>query len=165
MKEETPFGINKKRSLLKTILLTGLLVGTLDGSAAVIQTLAYGRNPIRLFNFIASGVFGNDAFAGGLPYAFYGLLFHYCIAFTWTVFFFWIYPVVKILSRNKIMTGVVYGLFIWLTMNRIVVPLSNVAAFPFRITSAMIGASILMAAIGLPLSFIAHKFYTSNRES
>ena len=63
------------------------------------------------------------------------------------------------------MTGVVYGLFIWLTMNRIVVPLSNVAAFPFRITSAIIGASILMVAIGLPLSFIAHKFYTSNRES
>ena len=154
--------VNKKRRRVQTILLSGLLVATLDGSAAVIQTIAYGRNPVGLFNYIASAIYGQDAFAGGLRYTFYGLLFHYCITFSWTLFFFWIYPKMKFLSRNRMLTGIGYGLFIWLIMNRVVVPMSNVSVFPFRIASAIIGATILIVAIGVPLSFIAFKFYSSD---
>src|SRR5258708_4777139 len=112
----------KKGNLVKTIMWAGLLVGTLDITAAFIQTLAYGRNPISVLNFIASGVFGKQAFSGGLPFAFCGMVFHYCIAYSWTTLLFLTYPQLKFLSKNRILTGLGYGLFIWLIMTRIVLP-------------------------------------------
>lgn len=152
---------DKKSNLLKTILFSGLLVGTFDITAATIQVLLYGRDPINMYKFIASGVFGQASLTGGSSYAVLGFVFHYCIAYTWTTFFFLMYPKLKFLSKNKIITGIGYGLFVWLIMNRIVLPLSNTPSFPFRLTSALIGASILIIAIGLPLSFIAKRFYGS----
>lgn len=161
MPPSSPIETSKEGNLLKTILWAGLLVGALDITAAFIQTSLYGGSPVRVLNFIASGVFGKEALDGGASFAFYGLVFHFCIAMGWTTLFFLIYPKLKFLSRNKIITGVGYGFFIWLMMNRIVLPLSNVPHFPFRLTSAVIGALILMAAIGLPLSLIANKYYSS----
>lgn len=164
MPPSSPIEISKKGNLFKTILWAGLLVGSLDITAAFIQTLLYGRNPVGVLNFIASGVFGKEALDGGASFAFYGLVFHFCIAMGWTIIFFWIYPRMKFLSKNKIITGVGYGFFVWLMMNRIVLPLSNVPHFPFRFTSAIIASLVLMAAIGLPLSFIAHSFYSSQQK-
>lgn len=162
MPPSSPIEISKNRSLLKTILWAGLLVGALDITAAFIQTMVYGRNPVRVLNFIASGVFGKEALAGDGSFAFYGLVFHFCIAMGWTIIFFLIYPRMKFLSKNRILTGVGYGFFIWVMMNRIVLPLSNVPRGPFRITGAIIGIGILIVAIGLPLSFIANRVFSSH---
>lgn len=150
-------------SLLKAIISAALLVGTLDIAAAIVRTLITGGNPIHMFQFIASGVFGTDSFSGGLLFAFYGLVFHYCIAFAWTVLFFWVYPKMKFLSKNKVVTGLGYGFFIWVVMNYIVLPLSNVPQFPLKFFPAIIAMLILIGAIGLPLSFIANKFYSVKR--
>jgi uncharacterized membrane protein YagU involved in acid resistance len=138
-------------------------VGTLDITAAIVQTLIYKGNIIRLFQFIASGVFGTGSFSGGLPFAFYGLIFHYGIAFCWTVIFFVAYPRVKFLSENKIVAGLCYGLFVWLIMNRVVLPLSNIPPRAFELTRAALAALILIAAIGLPLSFLAASFYSKKK--
>lgn len=46
-----------------------------------------------MFNYIAGGVLGiKIAFQGGNSIAFIGLLIHYFIAFSFTLFFFWIFP-------------------------------------------------------------------------
>jgi hypothetical protein len=145
--------------IIRAILIAGLLVATFDLAMATIQTLAYGRNPVRMFQFIASGVFGPESFLGGWQYAALGIIFHYCIATSWTALFFLLYPKIHLLSKNKILNGIGYGLFVWLMMNRIILPLSNVNLGPFNWTSAFIGASILVVAIGLPLSFLANRFY------
>src|SRR6187431_590610 len=101
----------KKDTLTTTILFrAGLLVGFLDGMAAVIQTILNNGDPVKLFQFIASGVFGPKAFSGGDTMAMAGVLFHFAIAFTWTLIFFLIYPRWKALSWNWIITGIVYGL-------------------------------------------------------
>src|SRR5689334_21896350 len=97
----------------RMIVVTGLLAGTLDALAAII---VYQANPKRMFQFIASGVFGKDAFSGGVTMALWGALFHFFIAFCWTIFFLLLYPRVKILSANKFIVSIGYGLFIWLVM-------------------------------------------------
>lgn len=140
------------------IFRAGLLVGTLDLTAAIIQTLIYGNNPVKMFQFIASGVFGKAALTGGAGYAVSGVLFHYCIAMLWTILFFYLYPKLRIASANRVVTGIVYGFFIWLVMSRLVLPLSATPAFPFKLKSALIAMGILMLAIGLPLSFIAYHY-------
>ena len=91
-----------------------------------------------------------------------GLILHYLVAFAFTIFFFWLFPKVKALSKNKIVTAIVYGIFTWMVMNLIVVPLSNVPARPFDISNAIINVLILIVCIGLPLSFMAAKFYKKN---
>lgn len=148
-----------RNSSAGTMWLAWLIAGTLDLSAAAIQTLIAGRDPLMMLKFIASGVFGTDAFAGGNGFAMAGALFHYVIALIWTVLFFLLYPRWKFLQKNIWLSGVVYGLLVWLVMNRIVLPLSNTPPIPFTIKGALISSAILILAIGIPLSLMARKYY------
>ena len=142
----------------KTVLWAGLLVGTLDISAATTHFLiSGGSDPSKIFVYIASGVFGQAAFETGGTMAWWGLFFHYLIAYIWTAFFFLIYPRFGFMSGNWILIGVLYGIFVWLMMNRVVLQLANTPKNPFRLTNAIINCLILIGMIGLPLSFIARK--------
>ncbi len=143
------------------ILQAGLIVGTLDIlSAFIYYYIESGKtNFLVIFKFIASGLFGKDAGAGGAGMILAGFILHYAIAFSFTVFFFWLYPKVNVMSKNRIVTGVVYGLFVWALMNLVVVPLSNTVHRPFKIEGAVINMGILIVCIGIPLSFIANSYY------
>jgi hypothetical protein len=143
------------------ILQAGLIVGTLDIlSAFIYYYIKSGKtNFLVIFKFIASGIFGKAAGDGGTDMILTGLILHYAIAFSFTVFFFWLYPKVNVMSKNRIVTGVVYGLFVWALMNLVVVPLSNTVHRPFKIEGLLINMGILIVCIGLPLSFIANAFF------
>ena len=144
-----------------TILITGLLVGTLDAAAAVIQfIIPTPRNPMRIFEYIASGVFGTNAFSGGPVMAVMGLFFHYFIATAWTSLFFTVYPRIPWLAKNKVVSGLLYGVVIWLMMNLVILPLTNVPHIPIRVTGAAIGMIILMLVVGLPISLRTNKYYS-----
>lgn len=149
-----------KQHFWKTILLSGLLVGSLDIIAALVQFYSKtGKDPLIVLKYIASAVFGKSAFSENSMVV-WGLLLHFLIAFIWTIFFFLIYPKLKLLSWNRIVTGIIYGIFIWIIMTQVVVPISKATAGAFNIKNAIIAVLILIAAIGIPLSFIAHRFYS-----
>ena len=148
-----------KHNRLKVLLLSGLLVGTLDITAACIQTLVNGGDPLKMLRFVASGLLGKEALAGGTLISFYGLVFHYCIAMIWTCLFFFLYPRLKLERFNTILVGILYGAFVWTIMTRVILPLSAAPALKFKLLPAVIAMSILIVAIGLPLSFIARKYY------
>src|SRR5262245_2700590 len=94
------------------ILLTGLIAGSLDGLSAVVDVyLSSGRGPAIIVQYIASAVFGKEAYAGGSGMVVVGLLFHLLIATGWTALFFLIYPKIKFLSTNRVLAGILYGLF------------------------------------------------------
>lgn len=152
-----------KKNFWKTVLGAGLLAGGLDIAAALIQFyIKTGKDPLIVLKYIASAVFGSDAYkSDGM--AVWGLLFHFIVAFIWTILFFLIYPKLRLLSWNRVVTGILYGIFIWIMMNRIVVPLSNAATGEFDIKQAAIAVLILICAVGLPLSFIAHRYYATAR--
>ncbi|MFZ6011378.1 MAG: DUF1440 domain-containing protein [Bacteroidota bacterium] len=151
----------KPRSATKTILWAGLIAGTLDGAGAVTYYLLLGRkDPIKIFNFIASGIFGKTGLTGGLPMAFAGLLFHYIIAIIWATIFFLLYPKIHHVIKNKVVLGVLYGAFVWCGMNIIVLPLSSTPPIAFVPVNAMINMAILMAFIGIPISLIVQKHYS-----
>lgn len=144
----------------KAIFQAWLIVGTLDILAACTQYyINTGKGPTGVLVYVASGLLGMKAFEIGAPIAIVGLALHYVIAFIWTLFFFKIYPHVPFLSRNRIATGILYGAFVWTMMSQIVVRLSGTPKGPFNLTGAIIGAAILMVAIGIPLSYLAHKYY------
>ncbi|THU41143.1 hypothetical protein FAM09_03240 [Niastella caeni] len=148
------------KPILKTIAWVGLLVGTLDITAACTHAyLARGIAPVRVLRFIASGAFGKAAFEGVWLMPLLGLLFHYFIAYSFTALFFWLHPNVKLMSKNRVITAVVYCIFIYVVMNMLVLPLTKIPAITFNLEKAIIATLILIVAIGLPLSFIASKFF------
>jgi uncharacterized membrane protein YagU involved in acid resistance len=148
------------RSIFLAILFTGLLAGLLDGLAAIIQfTINGGKNPANIFKYIASGVFGKEAYAKGNSMVAWGVFFHLLIAMLLTVFFFLIYPTVKWLGENKILAGILYGIFAWVVTTQLVIPLSQINPPPFQLKKAMIAVLILIFCIGLPISLMANKYY------
>ena len=149
-----------KKNFWKTIAMAGLLVGTLDIISALTHFyLKTGKDPVIVLKYISSAILGKSGYSGGNDMAVLGLLLHFVIAFIWTIIFFLIYPKLKLLSWNRIVTGLLYGIFIWIIMSRVIVPMSNASVGAFDLKQAIIGVLILIGAIGIPLSFIAHRYY------
>jgi hypothetical protein len=147
--------------LANAIVISGLVVGTADILCAFVQTLIAGRSIISMLQFIASGVFGRTCISGTVDfYAAAGLLFHYIIATSWTALFFVLYPVVSRYIKSNVLIGILYGAFVWLMMNKVVLPLSQTPTLKPTLTSALIGMSIIITAIGLPLAFFANRLYS-----
>lgn len=149
---------------LSKIIKAGLIVGTLDICAASTQYfIRTGKGPDGILKFVASGVFGKAAATGGVMMSIAGLLFHYIIAFSFTLFFFWLYPKIYKLLHNRIVIGILYGAFIWTVMNLVVVPLSNTQKSPMVLTRAITAMAILIVCIGIPLSFLAGRRSAENK--
>lgn len=146
----------------RTIFLAGFVAGTLDLLTAltVYAWILKKATAIQILQGIASGIFGRDAFTGGWPMAVCGIVFHYFIAFGFTIAYFLVFPYVPFLRRQKIVSGILYGLFAWIFMNLLVLPLSNAHTSKFSWSAALTGAVILMLMIGIPISLIIHKHYT-----
>jgi uncharacterized membrane protein YagU involved in acid resistance len=136
-------------------------VGTLDILAAFLYYfIRTGNNKVfNVLRYVASGFFGKEAISGGGEMIVAGVLFHYLIAFAFTLFFFWLFPHLKALSINKILIGIVYGIFVWAIMNLVVVPLSRIGSQPFNTINVLSNLLILIVCMGIPLSIMATNFY------
>ncbi|MBA3674247.1 MAG: DUF1440 domain-containing protein [Chitinophagaceae bacterium] len=153
------------RSPGKTILLAGFVAGTLDllGAILVYAVILKKIAAEKLVRGIASGIFKTRAFSGGPEMVICGIAIHYVIAFAFTVFYFLIFPYIPFFRKQKIIGGLLYGIFIWVIMNMIVLPLVFPNRPPVTLTSFLQGAPILMIMIGLPLSYFTNKYYAVKR--
>ena len=148
------------RPIVTSMLIAGLVAGTLDLLAAlIIFFIRTGKNPILVLEFIASGVFGQDAFLNNDIMAVWGILFHYTIAFSWTIAYFMTYPYLKFLRHNIYISAAGYGGIVWLVMNLIVLPFSNTPKAQLKPGPSLLGAVVLMVCIGLPVAWMAHRHY------
>lgn len=152
---------------IKTVLLAWLLVGTLDITSATIHYLIMGgSNPVNILVYISSAIYGPQAKEIGPPsMAILGLCLHYLIALIWTVIFFFLYPRMPAMWKNRVLTGIVYGYFMQIIMSQVVVKLSNTAKGPFNFINFLISGAILCIAIGIPLSFIAYRHFHGKRST
>ena len=148
-------------SFFSKMIKAWLFVGTMDMMAATIQVFIKGKNKdvLEVFKmicrYIASAVFGPSARTGGTEMVVAGLAFHYIIALLFTVFFFIIFSKLGLMIVNRLVTGILYGIFVWAVMNRIVVPLSAIGSQKFNLNSALIACGILVICIGIPLAMLA----------
>jgi hypothetical protein len=149
-----------------SIIKAGLIAGTLDMLAAISNYyINTGKSPEGVFKFIASGAFGSSAFSGGTEMIIAGILFHYLIAFGFTILFFLIYPNLKQwISSYIIITGLVYGIAAWCIMNLFVIPISKTPTLKPDTTQTIIGMLFLMFFIGLPVAIIAKKYYSTAKQ-
>jgi len=143
----------------------GLIAGTLDIADALIFSHFRGVGPGRVFHYIASGLIGMRSFQLGARSVILGLLLHYTIALAWTAIFYAASRKFVILLRRPVMSGLVYGLAVYLFMNLIVLPLSGV---PHPIKAASLASRIngvlaVVLFIGLTISLLIGRESSSLR--
>jgi uncharacterized membrane protein YagU involved in acid resistance len=151
------------RSKSRTILYSGLLSGTLDILAAILiyAVLLHQTTAVKILQSIASGIFKKEAYTSGSQMAFYGLLLHYFIALIFAYIYFKIYPHFPFLQKSLLLSGFIYGLFVWIVMNLIVLPIVFPKLPPKQFDfPLLLSILILIFCIGLPISYVTKKFYT-----
>ncbi|NOT52641.1 MAG: DUF1440 domain-containing protein [Chitinophagaceae bacterium] len=158
------------KSFIKTILLTGLIAGTLDAAAASIKYLidTNGGNPLKVWRYVAGVAFGPETKTKDLyAMAAWGLWFHYIIAMSFTLFFFLCYRPIRTVLTNKFAAGIGYGIFVWCVMSLLVLPIANGENIGARLEKlvtmykeSLIAIGILIIAIGLPISLLADRYYS-----
>ncbi|HTL78057.1 MAG TPA: hypothetical protein VL136_01520 [Candidatus Babeliales bacterium] len=146
----------KNSGAFRAILITGLIVGAMDITSAIVITLLHGGTITRLMQFIASGLLGKSAFQGGLATAALGLALHFAIAFGLVTVFYFASCKLAFLRQSPVLSGIAYGLIVFAIMNLIVLPLS--AATPrHSLSGDLIQIAIHMFIIGLPTSLLLHR--------
>ena len=164
-KEVKIFGLNVT-SVPQAIIWSGIAAGILDAVAGVIVFYAYFKmNPLQVLQFISSGIHGPSAIddGSGIPMVLAGLVYHFIIAFAIAIIYFYAYPKIGILSKHKIVSGLIYGFGIWLVLNLFVLPYSNIPKGPFDGGLAVIQIIWHMVLVGLPIALITAKHYESKR--
>ena len=148
----------------KAILFLGWLVGTLDILAAVGDFyLSTGKSLLAVFKYISSAILGPSAFTGGTTIILLGILLHYTIAYLFTIFFVYLYTKTTFVVKNRLLSGILYGIFVWTTMY-LVVSVSHTPKIQFSVFKTLKAQSILICMIGLPLAFLTGKFLKDEEE-
>ena len=156
-------------TLLKPILIAGLIAGALDITyACVFFGIRNQVPPTRIFQSVARGALGQSAFAGGLKTALLGLFFHFLIALIWAALFYFASRFVPFMIEHAVISGLIYGLCIYLFMYGIVMRYSAIHSQipPWRYPWAVLIPNMLihMLGIGLPIAVIVRNFSTHGNE-
>jgi hypothetical protein len=145
----------------RTIAITGLIVGAMDITSAIIITISRGGAVTRLMQFIASGLLGPKAFQGGTGTVALGWGLHFLIAFSLVAVFYAASRSFPFLRRQAVISGIIYGLIVFGVMNLVVLPLS--AAKPrHSLSGDLIQIGIHMFIIGLPTALLVRRFSGAN---
>ena len=147
---------------LMTILWIGLIAGTLDIADNLIFNQFRGISPIRVFQYIASGLIGMKSFQLGLASVALGVIIHYTIALFWTGVFYTASRKFSILVRRPVICGLLYGVVVYLVMNFVILPLSQVPPRPAAVTlpSRINAVLALLLFIGLTISLLTRRSIT-----
>lgn len=146
--------MNDTRSALNAILLGGLIAGTLDIGAA---SLISGRDPGFIMQFIASGLIGKSAFAGGAATIALGFVLQNLMGLVIAAVFVLAARRLPVLRRQWMASGLAYGVVIYVVMNYVVMPLSAVGRSPSFSIEGLIKNGLAMLAFGLIIAWFARE--------
>jgi uncharacterized membrane protein YagU involved in acid resistance len=148
-------------SAFLAIFWGGVACGVFDITQACI---AWGIQnhlpPSRIFQSVASGLLGAKAFQGGAKTAALGLFLHLVIAFIWAAIYYMASRQITFLTQRPVIAGLLYGEFVWLMMNCVVLPLSAIHRWPPGTDPAAIitGPIGHLFLVGLPIALAVRRF-------
>jgi|KBSMisStaDraftv2_1062788.scaffolds.fasta_scaffold673490_2 hypothetical protein len=145
---------NARSSSMSAIVKGGLVAGTLDiGAAALIN----GVSPAFIVRFVAGGLLGKDALAGGVPVAVLGFALQLVMSLLIAAVYVGVARRFEWLGRHWLAAGLAYGVVVFFVMNYVVMPLSAWARWP-RFTPATFGWNMLaMLVFGIIVAFFARQ--------
>lgn len=95
-----------------------------------------------------------------MPSVALGVVLHFIIALTWTSVFYAASRKLAVLTRRPVICGLLYGAFVCLFMNLVVLPLSRVPHVRSAITvaSRVSGVLAVLLCVGLTISLLVSKY-------
>ena len=144
-----------KLTAARAILYGTLTVAFLDGLYAVIVFRMRGVGADRVFQGVAAGLLGRDAFRGGLATAGLGLALHIFIALVVVVVYYTASARIGVLRSRPLVCGPVYGVLVYAVMNLIVIPLSAGGGGRYSLGQVLGGLTIHAVGVGLPAAYFA----------
>ncbi len=158
-----------KTKALWTILWIGLAAGTLDITENIVFNAFRGITPWRIFQYIASGLLGRHSFQMGWTSVGLGVVIHFAIALAWTAIFYVAATKLNfsLLTRRPILSGLVYGVIVYVVMNFIVLPLTAVPPRPAAITlvNRVNAVLALIFCIGLPVALLMRSAFRNSDQA
>ena len=154
--------MNSRKAFL-TILVAGLIAGTFDITyACIFSYVRRGVTPGAVFRSVASGALGPSARDGGIKIAILGLGFHFLIALIWASIYFLASRVLPFMITHPIISGILYGLCVYLVMYGIVLRVSAIhaTAYPWSYQWPVLIGNVLIhtLGIGLSIALVVRKF-------
>jgi hypothetical protein len=143
---------------LRAILTAGIVCATLDGCGVSLYYWLKGFPPLRIWQGVASSLLGRDALTQGWRSGLFGIFLHVCVAYTVATIFVLLARRISMLTRQAVLAGLVYGLGVFLVMNRVVVPLTRIGRRPLTVESLLVQLVLHLFAIGLPIALITKSF-------
>jgi uncharacterized membrane protein YagU involved in acid resistance len=140
--------------LLRPVLTGGLIAGTLDAvDGVVFNGIANHLDPVQVLQYIASGFYGVQSFSMGLRSAAIGGLAHYAIALMLALIWWVAARIAPVLNRHWQGFGLAYGAAVFLAMNFVVLPLTNVVDSPVTLAFLVNGLISHALFVGLPIAW------------
>jgi hypothetical protein len=139
------------------VLAGGLLGGALDLAFAFLYYGPSGATPVRILQFIASGVLGQASFQMGLGSAALGAFFHFFISLCAAAIYYAASLRFPFLTRRVLISAIVFGILVFLTMRLVVVPLSAVKSGPMKISSIIGELCSHMFLFAIPIAYAASR--------
>jgi hypothetical protein len=144
-------------SALFTILAGGAIAGTLDIAFAFTFAGIHGASPLRVLQFIASGLLGKDSFGYGWWSGALGAVCHYTILTVATSLYLVASRSFSALAQRPFICGPLYGVAIYLVMNLIIVPLSAVQSHGHTLEGVIFDGASHLFFVGLPIALLVRR--------
>jgi hypothetical protein len=147
----------KRAGAFRTIALAGVVVGILDIASAFVIATIRGSGSMRMLQGIASGLIGVRSFQGGLVTAAFGLAIHFLIAFTFVTIFYLASRRIVFLTEHAVVSGILYGIAVYLFMYWIVIRVVFPNAHP-SLSRDVTAVLVHISLIGLPTALIVQRY-------
>ena len=148
-----------RSSALHAILAGGLIGGAFDLTFAIVfYAVRTGGSPIKIPQVVASGVLGVSSFQGGLASAALGVVLHFVIALGAASIYYLASRRLPLLTRKAVPCGMAFGACIYLTMNLVIVPLSNAPHFKHTVVGTVADLIVHVFLIGLSISLSVRRW-------
>ena len=144
------------------IVAAGFAVGILDITSAFVIAAIKHAGSMRMLQGITSGLIGPRSFEGGLTTAACGLAMHFLIAFTVVTIFYLASRKILFLTEHGVVSGILYGIAVYLVMYWIVIRLVFPNAHP-SLTRDVTAVLVHISLIGLPTALIVGRY--SNQQT
>jgi hypothetical protein len=151
--------LDNRNSLIRPVVLGGLFNFIIQIIHQWIVATLIQKTPfILVLQYIAIGLMGEAAFAGGMATVWLGLFFHLIISIIIAAVFILAADRIPLLRRNAIVGSLLFGFGVFIVMNMIVTPLSAAPPIPAPTLPWLIEAIIEHALlVGLPLGILVQR--------
>jgi hypothetical protein len=150
---------------LGLVLAGGLVGGAGDLAFAFLFYAPAGATPIRILQGIASGVLGPASFQMGLESAALGAFFHFFISLCAAAIYYFASLRFSFLTRRMLISAIVFGILVFLTMRLAVLPLSAAKSGHMKISSIIGELCSHMFLFAIPIAYAARRAATRRATS